>query len=50
MFVLFSGGSIGLSLINSIFVEEMMSDNTNDLEAKLDRLETKIDQLLTQQK
>lgn len=48
-FVLFSGGIIGLSLINSIFVEEMLSDNTNDLEDQIDRLEKKIDTLVEAQ-
>jgi voltage-gated sodium channel len=50
MFVLFSGGIIGLSLINSIFVEEMMSDNTNEIEEHLVRVEEKLDKLLEKEK
>jgi voltage-gated sodium channel len=46
MTMLFSGGIIGLSLINSIFVEEMMSDNTNEIEENMKRLEEKIDLLV----
>lgn len=44
--LLFGGGIFGLSLINSIFVDNMMSDNTNALEQQVERLEAKVDVLL----
>lgn len=44
--LLFGGGVFGLSLINSIFVDNMMSDNTNALEKQVERLEAKVDELL----
>ncbi len=44
--LLFGGGIFGLSLINSIFVDSMMSDNADALEAKVDRLEAKLDEML----
>lgn len=51
--LLMGGGILGLSLVNSIFVDAMVSDNTDDLEddvkqltQKIDSLEQKIDQLL----
>lgn len=43
--VLFAGGIIGMSLINSIFVDAMMQDNNDEILKKLDNLERKIDQL-----
>lgn len=56
-FLLLSGGIMGLSLVNSIFVDAMVSDNTDDLETeveklnnKIDDLNKKIDSLLTSQK
>jgi voltage-gated sodium channel len=44
--LLFGGGIFGLSLINSIFVDSMMSDNNDAMEKKLGELEAKIDRLL----
>ena len=44
--LLFGGGIFGLSLINSIFVDSMMSDNNNELEKKIESLEQKIDTLI----
>lgn len=51
--LLMGGGILGLSLVNSIFVDAMVSDNTDELEEdvkqltdKIDSLEKKIDQLL----
>ena len=51
--LLMAGGILGLSLVNSIFVDAMVSDNTDELEEdvkqlaeKIDSLEKKIDQLL----
>ena len=46
VFVLLSGGIFGLSLVNSIFVDAMVSDNTDDLERKVDALTEKVDRLL----
>lgn len=39
---------IGLSLVNSIFVDAMVSDNNDDLEKQVKELNTKIDQLLAE--
>ena len=47
--LLFGGGIFGLSLINSIFVDNMLSDNTEALEKQVERLETKVDELLRRQ-
>ena len=41
---------IGLSLVNAIFVDAMVSDNNDDLEKQVKELNDKIDKLLTQQK
>ena len=46
IFVVLSGGILGLSLVNSIFVDAMVSDNNDHLEKKIDNLELKIDKLL----
>lgn len=43
--LLFIGGIFGLSLINSIFVDNMVSDNNDELELKIQTLEEKIDAL-----
>ena len=48
IFVVFSGGIFGLSLVNSIFVDAMVSDNNDELEKKIDNLETKITLLINQ--
>lgn len=55
--LLMGGGILGLSLVNSIFVDAMVSDNTDELEEdvkqltkKIDSLEEKIDQLLKSKK
>lgn len=47
--ILVLGGIIGMSLINSVFVDAMVSDNNDELKAKLDELEKKIDKLLEKQ-
>jgi voltage-gated sodium channel len=44
--VLLTGGIFGLSLVNSIFVDAMVRDNTDELEKKVDVLNKKIDTLL----
>ncbi|MBR4533604.1 MAG: ion transporter [Bacteroidaceae bacterium] len=49
VFLLVLGGVIGLSLINSVFVDAMVSDNNDDLLERIDQLEEKIDRLLKQQ-
>lgn len=43
VFILITGGIFGLSLVNSIFVEAMLSDNTDDISKKIDNLEKKLD-------
>lgn len=48
--LLIGGGIIGMSLINSIFVDALAADNNDDVKAKLDVLEQKLDRLLEQQK
>ncbi len=48
--ILFSGGIIGLSLVNSIFVDSMVSDNNDALEKKVDELSNKIEKLIEIQK
>ncbi len=44
------GGIIGVSLVNSVFVDAMVSDNNDNLEKKIDALEKKIDQLIEKKK
>ena len=39
------GGLLGLSLANAVFVDEMTMDNTDELEAKIDRLIDKVESL-----
>ena len=46
--ILIAGGIIGLSLVNSIFVDAMVSDNNDELEAEVKKLNEKID-LLTEE-
>ncbi|MBL4745534.1 MAG: ion transporter [Flavobacteriaceae bacterium] len=46
VFVVMSGGIFGLSLVNSIFVDAMVSDNNDELEKKIEVLNSKIDSLL----
>ena len=49
IFILVLGGIIGLSLINSVFVDAMASDNNDEVLNRIDNLEGKIDKLLKQQ-
>lgn len=46
VFVVVTGGMFGLSLVNSIFVDAMVADNNDELIAKIENLENKINQLL----
>lgn len=47
IFILLTGGVFGLSLVNSIFVDAMLSDNTDEIENKIDNLDNKISKILT---
>lgn len=44
--ILVVGGIIGLSLVNSIFVDAMVSDNNDEVKAQIKELHRKIDSLL----
>jgi voltage-gated sodium channel len=46
--IVISGGLFGLSIVNAIFVEEMVRDNNDDIVDKILEMERKIDQLLVQ--
>ena len=41
--LLIVGGIIGLSLVNSVFVDAMVSDNNDELNKEVERLHKKID-------
>lgn len=43
--LLFAGGIMGMSLVNSIFVDAMVSDNNDEVLEKLDKIEKEIQQL-----
>jgi len=43
--LLFLGGIYGLSIVNSIFVDAMVSDNNEELEEQVGRLETEVKEL-----
>ena len=45
-FLLILGGIIGMSFINSIFVDAMVSDNNDELESQIQELNAKVDELL----
>ena len=45
VFILIAGGIIGLSLVNSIFVDAMVSDNNNQLEKEVKSLSRQIEEL-----
>ncbi|SHI46320.1 voltage-gated sodium channel [Tangfeifania diversioriginum] len=47
IFVVLTGGIFGLSLVNSIFVDSMVSDNNDELEKKIDNIDSKIIEILT---
>lgn len=44
-FVVLTAGVMGFSLANAVFVDEMVIDNTNDLEAQVDRIDGKVDDI-----
>jgi voltage-gated sodium channel len=46
MVLVVGGGVLGLSLINAIFVDEILRDDNNLVERRLDVIEAKLDQLL----
>ncbi|MFT4739100.1 MAG: voltage-gated sodium channel [Cyclobacteriaceae bacterium] len=48
LLIVLTGGMFGFSIVNAIFVDEMTMDNNNELEAKVDALNMKVDQLLDQ--
>lgn len=47
--LLLGGGIIGMSFINSVFVDAMAEDNNDDVKEQLRRLEEKVDELLKKQ-
>ncbi len=47
--ILILGGIMGLSLVNSIFVDSMVMDNNDELEKKIDSLNEKVEILLNNQ-
>ena len=40
-----SGGVLGLSLANAVFVDQMMTDNVNNTDDKLDRMERRLENI-----
>lgn len=46
VFVVLTGGIFGLSLVNSIFVDAMVSDNNDEIEKKIVILDSKINEIL----
>jgi voltage-gated sodium channel len=46
--LLIMGGIVGMSFINSIFVDAMVADNNDDVKAKLNEIEKKIDLLINE--
>ena len=44
--VVLLGGIFGFSILNAVFVDEMVMDNNDLLEQKMDQLNKKVDQLL----
>lgn len=46
LMVVLTGGIFGFSIVNAIFVDEMVMDNNDALEAKVDELNAKMDKLL----
>ena len=48
LIVVMTGGIFGFSIVNAIFVDEMVMDNNDVLENKVDELNKKIDRLLAE--
>ena len=48
VFVVVTGGLLGLSLTNAVLVDEMVMDNTDPVERKLDVLEQQVNELIVQ--
>ena len=48
LMVVMTGGIFGFSIVNAIFVDEMIMDNNDELEEKVDQLNAKVDKLLEQ--
>lgn len=46
MLIVLTGGIFGISIVNAIFVEEMISNESEELEERLERVEQKLDLLL----
>ena len=46
--IVISGGLLGLSIVNAIFVEEMVRDNNDELIEKVDEIQRKLDLLLNE--
>lgn len=46
VFLVTTGGIIGLSLVNSIFVDSMVSDNNDNIEDKIDHLDNKLNNII----
>jgi voltage-gated sodium channel len=46
IFVVVTGGIIGLSLVNSIFVDSMISDNNDEIDKKIDNLDHKLNDII----
>lgn len=46
--LLIAGGIIGMSFINSIFVDAMVEDNNDEIKAQLDRIEKQLSELTKQ--
>jgi voltage-gated sodium channel len=46
IFVVLTGGIFGLSIVNSIFVDSMISDNNDGIEKKIDSLDHKVTEII----
>lgn len=47
--LLIAGSIIGMSFINSIFVDAMVEDNNDEIKAQLDRIEKQLNELLPEE-
>jgi voltage-gated sodium channel len=46
MLIVLTGGIFGFSIVNAIFVEEMISNESEELEERMERVERKLDFLI----